>query len=140
MEWHMAELVDILDAFTTPLKVGWVVWLAWGVGQVFWYRHERRARAAAASRPSAAPVRRPFVSKPSGADRVITRTVTPEQVKTDQAPQIEPSSPDAVPAADNATGDQIGELDRFVADFEMNTRPRPGEPHNGEPFNAHVGG
>jgi hypothetical protein len=36
--------------------------------------------------------------------------------------------------------EQFGELDRFVADFEMNTRHRRGEPHNGEPFNAHVGG
>jgi hypothetical protein len=135
----MAELFDILDAFTTPLKLGWVVWLAWGVGQVFWYRHERRARVAAAHRTSAAPVRRPFVSKPSGTDRVVTRLVTPEQVKTDQAPQIDPSSP-AVPGADNATAQQNGELDRFVADFEMNARHRLGEPHNGEPFNVHVGG
>jgi hypothetical protein len=136
----MAELFDIVDAFTSPLKLGWVVWLAWGVGQVFWYRHEQRERTAAANRRSAAPVRRPFVSKPSGADRVMTRRVPPGQVKTDQAPQMDPASPDAVPAADNATRDQIGELDRLVADFEMNTGPRLGEPHNGEPFNAHVSG
>jgi hypothetical protein len=70
---------------------------------------------------------------------VVTRLVTPEAVKTDQAPQVDPSSPAAVPAADNTTG-QIGELDRFVADFEMNTRHRQGAPHNGESFNAHIGG
>ena len=37
----MAELLDILDAFSMPLKVGWVVWIAWGIGQIFWYRYER---------------------------------------------------------------------------------------------------
>jgi hypothetical protein len=54
----MAELLDILDAFAMPLKVGWVVWLAWGIGLVFWYRHDRRSEIAL-KRPSP-PVRKPF--------------------------------------------------------------------------------
>ena len=49
----MAEFLDILDAFSTQLKVGWVIWMAWGIGQIFWFRYERRPQAARA-RPSGA--------------------------------------------------------------------------------------
>lgn len=37
----MAEVLDVMDALSTPLKVGWVVWSGWAVGQVYWYRYER---------------------------------------------------------------------------------------------------
>jgi hypothetical protein len=133
----MAELLDVLNAFTTPLKVAWVVWFAWGVGQVFWYRHERKPQTAS-KRPSAPPVRKPFVSKPSGSDRVVTRLVTPEQVITHQPEPVAPAPVESAQAADNVAG-EVGELDRFVADFEMNTRQRRGQPHNGESYNAHPG-
>ncbi len=116
----MFELLDILDAFSTPLKVGWVVWLAWGVAQVFWYRYERRQRSATRA---AAPVRKPFVSKPSMPERP-TRLVTPEQVMPK-----EPAFAESAPADDSV---RIGELDKFVADFEMNTRNRREQPLNGE--------
>ncbi len=106
----MFELLDILDAFTTPLKVAWVVWIAWGVGQIFWYRYERRPQAA---RPPAS-ARKPFVSKPSLPERPMTRLVTPEQVMP------------------NDGAGTIGELDQFVASFEMNTRHRREQPLNGE--------
>ncbi len=132
----MAELLDVLNAFTPPLKVAWLVWLAWGIGQVLWYRHERRPQVAA-RKPAAAPVRKPFVSRPSTPERVGTRLVTPDVI----TPQAEPSQRAPVapaPVADNVAG--VAELDRFVADFEMNTRHRRGEPHNGEPYNAHLGG
>jgi hypothetical protein len=115
----MFELLDILDAFTTPLKVAWVVWLAWGVGQVFWFRYERRPQVA--NRAGAAG-RKPFVSKPSLPERPMTRLVTPEQVMPKDT--------------DHASGDPgtIGELDQFVASFEMNTRHRREQPLNGETF------
>lgn len=116
----MFELLDILDAFSTPLKVGWVVWLAWGVAQVFWYRYERRQRSATRA---AAPVRKPFVSKPSMPERP-TRLVTPEQVMPK-----EPAFAESAPADDSV---RIGELDKFVADFERNTRNRREQPLNGE--------
>ena len=116
----MFELLDILDAFSTPLKVGWVVWLAWGVAQVFWYRYERRQRSATRA---AAPVRKPFVSKPSMPERP-TRLVTPEQVM----PKV-PAFAESAPADDSV---RIGELDKFVADFERNTRNRREQPLNGE--------
>jgi hypothetical protein len=133
----MAELVDILDAFTTQLKVAWVVWLAWGVGQIFWYRYERRPKTAT-DRP--ARVRRPFVSKASAPQPLVTRLVTPEQVNLPPSPAVERqvveppgvhSFVDKAPALLPET-DKVAELDRFIADFEMNTRHRRERPHNGE--------
>jgi hypothetical protein len=122
----MFELMDVLDAFSTPLKVAWVVWLAWGVAQIFWYRHERRSQKASRA---AAPVRKPFVSKPSMPERP-TRLITPEQVTPRQPSFAESTSVDGP--------GPIGELDQFVADFEMNTRSRRERPLNGEsvPFGS----
>jgi hypothetical protein len=56
----MVEVIDVMEAFSTPLKIAWGVWLTWGVAQVLWYRQERRASAHAArparlSGPPAAP-------------------------------------------------------------------------------------
>ena len=119
----MAELLDILNAFSTPLKVGWVVWAAWGIGQVLWYRHERRAKT---TNRAHAPARKPFVSKPSLPDRPVTRLVTPEQVMPSDRPFAESAPADSI--------GQIGELDQFVANFEMNTRHRREQPLNGETF------
>ena len=105
----MAELLDILDAFAMPLKVGWVVWLAWGIGLVFWHRHDRSSEFV--SRRPAAAVRKPFVSRPSMPPRMATRAITAEPV---------------------LVTDHVAESDRFVADFEMNTRHRHGTPPNEE--------
>jgi hypothetical protein len=133
----MAELLDVLDAFTTPLKIAWVVWIAWGVAQIFWYRYERKPHVARRT-PAAAPARQPFVSRPSAADRLVTRLVTPEVI-THQAEPIEPAPVAPAPVVDN-TPVEIGELDRFVASFEVNTRHRHADPHNGEPYHAtHIG-
>jgi hypothetical protein len=123
----MAELLDILDAFTTPLKVAWVVWLAWGIAQIFWYRYERRPQTA---NRAATPARKAFVSKPSMPERSTTRLVTPDQVM----PKA-PAFAEAAPADGPGT---IGELDQFVASFEMNTRSRREQPLNGEsmPFSS----
>jgi hypothetical protein len=125
----MAEFLDILDAFSTQLKVGWVVWIAWGIGQIFWFRYERRPQAA---RAKAAAARKPFVSKPSLPERPMTRLVTPEQVMPQERPLA-----DSAPAPIDGPG-QIGELDEFVASFEMNTRHRREQPVNGEsvPFGS----
>ena len=121
----MVELLDVLDAFSMPLKVGWVVWIAWGIGQIFWYLSERRPQAA---RAQAVAARKPFVSKPSLPERPITRLVTPEQVLP-KKPAFAESAP---PPADGPG--RIDELDEFVASFEMNTRNRREQPLNGESF------
>jgi hypothetical protein len=136
----MAEILDILDAFTMPLKVTWVVWLAWGIGQIFWYRYERRPRTIS-SRPGAA--RKPFVSKPSMPQRAGTRLVTLEQVIVKETPSRGPSGM-ASPLLESAAAllaesSAVTELDRFVADFEMNTRHQRERPHDGKPVDAHVG-
>ena len=123
----MAELLDILDAFSMPLKAGWVVWIAWGIGQIFWYRYERRPRAA---RAQAVAARKPFVSKPSLPERPMTRLVTPEQVLP-----TKPAFAESAPPPADGPG-RIGELDEFVASFEMNTRNRREQPLNDESFNA----
>jgi len=128
----MAELLDVLDAFTTPLKIAWVVWFAWGVGLVFWYRYERKPQTAAARTP----VRKPFVSKPSASERP-TRLVTPEQVVARTPSVVETPGGESFPAFVEGSA-EVGELDRFVADFEMNTRHRREEPHNGESVDAHL--
>ena len=133
----MAELFDIVNAFTPPLKVAWVVWFAWGTGQVFWYRSERKPRVAKGRKPVAPSARKPFVSRPSSSDRVATRLVTPNVV-THLAEPIAQQPVAAAPVVDAVA--QVAELDRFVADFEMNARHRRGEPHNGVPYNLHIGG
>ena len=124
----MAEFLDILDAFSTQLKVGWVIWMAWGIGQIFWFRYERRPQAARARAKAA---RKPFVSKPSLPERPMTRLVTPEQVLPKEPAYAEST---AAPVDPN----RIGELDEFVASFEMNTRHRREQPVNGEsvPFGS----
>jgi hypothetical protein len=128
----MAEVLDILDAFTLPLKMAWVIWLAWGIGQVFWYRYERTPRAVSATRP--APMRKAFVSKPSMPERAATRLITPDVMPPPQR-KVEPPAPAALAPAFVEEPSGIGpvaELDQFVADFEMHTRHRRGEPVNGE--------
>ena len=121
----MVELLDILNALSLPLKAGWVVWIAWGIGQIFWYRSERRPQAA---RAQAVAARKPFVSKPSLPERPMTRLVTPEQV----LPKKPAFAESALPPADGPG--RIDELDEFVASFEMNTRNRREQPLNGESF------
>jgi len=121
----MVELLDILDAFSMPLKVGWVVWIAWGIGQTLWYRSERRPQAA---RAQAVAARKPFVSKPSLPERPMTRLVTPEQVLPKK-----PAFAESAPPPADCPG-RIDELDEFVASFEMNTRNRREQPLNGESF------
>src|SRR5262245_48016459 len=131
----MAELLDILDAFTMPLKTAWVVWFAWGIGQIFWYRHDRRRQAASRRVPPVA-ARKPFVSTPSVPERMASRLVTAEQVLPGGPQPVEPPFVEPAPALPE--GSEVTELDRFVASFEMNTRQRRSQPHNGEP-SAHVG-
>ncbi len=154
----MAELIDILDAFTMPLKIGWVVWLAWGIGLAFWHRHEGTSQPSS-PRLRTAPVRKPFVSKPSIPPRARTRLITPEPLIAREparlappsfeppsfepppfeAPPFDPPLVEPAPALLEETN-RVAELDRFVADFEMNTRHRRSGPVNGEssPFDGHT--
>ena len=43
----MFELTAAVGDLSTPIKVGWTVWLAWGIVSLGWYRHARVAEHAA---------------------------------------------------------------------------------------------
>ena len=80
----MSEFMDVINAFGTPLKIAWVGWIAWGVGQYFWFRHERSApsfRKTADAKPA---VKKPAVPKPIAVQAaeapVVGRLFTPTHV------------------------------------------------------------
>ena len=122
----MAELLDILDAFSNPLKIGWVVWVAWGIGQVFWYRQERKPQWA----PKSAVV--PSARKPVAVKKAAP---APAPVVMD-TPAFDPSTAVVETFAAPAATD----LDSFVADFEMRNnhqrRRRPDPPGDNSSFGA----
>jgi hypothetical protein len=149
----MSEFMDVINAFGTPLKIAWVGWAAWGVGQYFWFRHERSARSfrkTAVAKPvmKKAAVPKPVAEQAADAPvvgRLITPTHVTAQPKPFAAPTVEPpappvSMPVAMPAAtadaqapmfdpSQAVIEQFGAhdsaLDKFVRDFEMqDARPR----------------
>ena len=123
----MAEVMDVINAFGTPLKVAWVVWLAWGVGQYFWYRHERAGDAAKklAVAPTAVARESAVVEKPAAPAAeapVLGRLITTQHVEAEPAPAFDPSAA-VIETFAGAPSD--GALDRFVAEFEMqDARPR----------------
>jgi hypothetical protein len=140
----MSEFIDVINAFGTPLKLAWVGWIAWGVGQYFWFRHERSTpsvrKTAAAAKPQA--VKKPAAPKPIAAQAadapVVGRLITPTHVAAAAKPAAPapaapaaahtPAMPVAVAADapfDPSTavieqfGVTDGALDKFVRDFEM---------------------
>jgi hypothetical protein len=150
----MSEVMDVLNAFGTPLKLAWIGWIAWGVGQYFWFRHERSAYRA--PKPAAAPkavAKKPAAPKPVAVQAaeapVMGRLITPTHVTAEAkpAPSVRPDVPaspvpDSMPVAVAADSpapmfdpskvviEQFGAghddaLDKFVRDFEMqDARPR----------------
>ena len=148
----MSEFMDVINAFGTPLKLAWVGWVGWGVGQYFWFLHERSARPVRRPAVTAKPaVKKPAVPKSVAVQAaeapVVGRLITPTHVASDakmRAP-VEPATPpvpvpvpvavaaDAAPAFDPSTAvietfgasNEEGALDKFVRDFEMqDARPR----------------
>jgi hypothetical protein len=129
------EILDVANAFTTPLKVAWVVWLAWGIGQVYWYRFER-ASAAAPTLPSGARVPRrtvpaciprPIVT--SAAAPVVDRLVAPREVKTAPTPAAKAPAPapvfDPSKVVIETFDPRDTSLEAIVADMERHI-PRSG--------------
>jgi len=126
----MREFLDVANAFGTPLKVAWIVWLAWGIGQMFWYK---RARTNAIARRLQAPVRPARRAAPRRDKSIepVGRLITPQHVEA-EAPRVAFEAP-AMPAASPApafdpakaiveTFDprERGDLDAIVADMEAN--------------------
>lgn len=94
----MSEVVDVLDAFSNLLKIGWVVWLAWGIGLVFWYRRERKPSEGSLAPAAPEARKRAAVNEPDDA-LVVRRLVTPEPVMESAPPVADAMSrvADAMP-------------------------------------------
>jgi hypothetical protein len=86
----MSEMMDVLNAFGTPLKLAWVGWLAWGVGQYFWFRHERstpakKVTSVAKPAPKKAAVPKTVAAQVADAP-VVGRLFTPTHVLAEPKP------------------------------------------------------
>ena len=92
----MSDFLDVINAFSTPLKVAWVGWIAWGVGQYFWFRYERStpakrvtsvatpaARKTASAKPAPAKAARAEAPEPP----VVGRLITPSHVASEPKPR-----------------------------------------------------
>ena len=103
----MSEFMDVLNAFGTPLKVAWVGWVAWGVGQYFWFRHERSTPMVRKVTTVAKTVaKKPTVPKPVAVQAaeapVVGRLFTPTHVASEpkvHVPVAPRPEPEPVPAS-----------------------------------------
>ena len=48
----MFEITAVLGDLSTPVKLGWTLWFAWGVVSLGWYRHARVVAHVAPAMPS----------------------------------------------------------------------------------------
>lgn len=48
----MFELTAAIGDLSTPVRVGWTIWLAWGIVSLGWYRHARIAEQVAPAMPA----------------------------------------------------------------------------------------
>jgi hypothetical protein len=149
----MSEVMDVINAFGTPLKLAWVGWVVWGVGQYFWFRHERSTpvrKVTSVAKPVAKkPVPPKTVAAQAAEAPVVGRLITPTHVAAEPKPSVPVASQPqpvtvaapppvpvsaavdtTVPVFDPSTAviEQFGAtdaLDKFVRDFEMqDARPR----------------
>ena len=86
----MFEVIDVLNALGTPLKLAWIVWLAWGVGQYFWLRKRRSMpakRVTSVAKPAPKKVAVPKTVAAQAAEApVVGRLITPSHVTADPKP------------------------------------------------------
>ncbi len=104
----MFEVIDVLNALGTPLKIAWLVWLVWGVGLCFWFRQRRSVPArkvTSVAKPVPAPkkvaVPRTVAAQAAEAP-VMGRLITPSHVTADpkpSAPVTPPVQPEPIAAA-----------------------------------------
>ena len=129
----MREFLDVANAFDTTLKMAWIVWLAWGVGQLFWWKHERTNAMLRKLQLSARPIRRPAPRREKPVEPVA-RLITPQHVEAEatKVPYQAPVPPAPVPTSSAPVFDpakaivetfdprERGDLDAIVADMEAN--------------------
>jgi hypothetical protein len=106
----MATLLDVVLAFSTWVKVGWVLWFAWGAWQFVWYRQERH-QAATFRLP-----RRFNMIDPRTPESVGLRSVAPEP----SADQLIPPEPERI-VHRFVTPDPFDEVPPLVADATTNS-------------------
>ena len=99
----MFEVIDVLNALGTPLKLAWIVWLAWGVVQYFWLRKRRSMpakRVTSVAKPAPKKVAVPKTVAAQAAEApVVGRLITPSHVTADpkpSAPVMPPVQPEPV--------------------------------------------
>ena len=96
----MSEVMDVLNAFGTPLKLAWVGWIAWGVGQYFWFRHERSMPAKKVISVAKAVAKKPAAPKTVAVQAaeapVVGRLFTPTHVVRETKPSA-PAMPQVQP-------------------------------------------
>jgi hypothetical protein len=92
----MSEVMDVINAFGNPLKLAWVGWAAWGVGQYFWFRHQRSMpvrKVTSVAKPAA---RKPVAPKTVAAQAadapVVGRLITPTHVSAETRAHV-PTTP-----------------------------------------------
>lgn len=100
----MSEFLDVINAFGTPLKLAWVGWIAWGVGQYFWFRHQRSVPVRKVT-SVATPAKKPAVPKPVAVQAaeapVVGRMFTPTHIAAETraaAPVVADARPQPAPA------------------------------------------
>ena len=86
----MFEVIDVLNALGTPLKLAWIMWLAWGVVQYFWLRKRRSMpakRVTSVAKPAPKKVAVPKTVAAQAAEApVVGRLITPSHVTADPKP------------------------------------------------------
>jgi hypothetical protein len=132
----MSEMIDVLNAFGPQLKLAWVGWIAWGVGQYFWFRHERSMPVKKVTSVAKAVAKKPAVPKTVAAQAaeapVVGRLFTPTHVVPEPKPsapampQVPPESvvvpspmPMPMPVAAAAEGAPVPEFDPSKAVIEQ---------------------
>ena len=127
----MREFLDVANALDTPLKMAWIVWLAWGIGQLYWRKHERANAIARELHAPSRPFRRPAPRREKTVEPV-GRLITPQHVEaeTPKVPYAAPVAPAPVPVSPAPVFDPAkaivetfdprdrGDLDAIVADME----------------------
>ena len=83
----MSEMAATLGDLSLQVKIGWAIWLAWGVVSLGWYRHARvvapMMMASAATGHAAR-----FTDPPAVSQELASETTTSPETDFNQAPSV----------------------------------------------------
>ena len=132
----MAELIQLINDISTPVKLGWVVVLVWGAVQVMWYRVGRIVPGEPQSVSSAWSPARLFTALRRSAE--CSETAAPRRSPLSIAPDRERASDIKAPAARSDHANAMWETmdaDWFDEELRM-SEMRGGERHPGDSTRA----